>query len=374
MVAQRVEQQRTRRVAAVAAHLQVHVPVHAKIRSCIHVHVHSPADDADSCLLGLRPRAVLPQDIIFGCSPIGPRYMNMQGGISKDTRATLTATDSAAPAIHAALSAGIRYFDTAPLYGDCEDRLGEALASSPLGSQAIVITKCGKLIRRLCGNRHVASAPPRPFLPFSIPINERVLMNDYTARGAQLSLNESRERLGGRKVHTLRMHDVDGDEGAFEAATGPSGMLEGMRQLREAGEIVEVSFGMNANNEHKTITPGSGGLSLTPWDPSAIVDLLRAAGPGTFDSALLACATASAHPHAQTISHTDIGPASPERVGHIEWVARALCLAQVFVESVLTRRLASLAGVCSTGYPRAQRRDLERSVVCIRCPWAVRSA
>ena len=50
--------------------------------------------------------------------------------------------------IAAALTAGVRHFDTAPLYGDCEDRLGEALGSSPLGAEAAVVTKS------------VASAPP----------------------------------------------------------------------------------------------------------------------------------------------------------------------------------------------------------------------
>jgi len=52
-------------------------------------------------------------------------------------------------AVHAALAAGITRFDTAPLYGDSEDRLGAALAASPLGGTAKVCTKAGKLIRRL---------------------------------------------------------------------------------------------------------------------------------------------------------------------------------------------------------------------------------
>jgi D-threo-aldose 1-dehydrogenase len=45
---------------------------------------------------------------------------------------------------------------------------------------------------------------------------------------------------------------------------------------------------MNANNEHKTVTSGMGGLQETPWQPSAIIDLIRAAPAGCFDSALLA--------------------------------------------------------------------------------------
>lgn len=91
-----------------------------------------------------RRGVVAPSDIVFGCSPIGPRSSaptaNSNG--RGDTRRALADHESATPAIHAALEAGVRMFDTAPLYGDCEDRLGEALASSPLGSEAAVITKC----------------------------------------------------------------------------------------------------------------------------------------------------------------------------------------------------------------------------------------
>ena len=104
----------------------------------------------------LRPRgAVAPGDIIFGCSPIGPRIsaapVSGSGDVANgpgDTRKALAETESATPAIHAALRAGLRIFDTAPLYGACEDRLGEALGSSPLGAEAAVVTKS------------VASAPP----------------------------------------------------------------------------------------------------------------------------------------------------------------------------------------------------------------------
>jgi aryl-alcohol dehydrogenase-like predicted oxidoreductase len=67
--------------------------------------------------------------------------------------------------IHAALEAGIVDFDTAPLYGDSEDRLGHALAASPLGDKAVIYTKAGKLIRRICGNRQIALLGPQPWSP-----------------------------------------------------------------------------------------------------------------------------------------------------------------------------------------------------------------
>jgi hypothetical protein len=49
-----------------------------------------------------------------------------------------------------------------------------------------------------------------------------------------------------------------------------------------------VSLGMNANLDHKVVTPGAGGLETTDWDPSMIINLIKAVPSGTFDSALLA--------------------------------------------------------------------------------------
>ena len=96
------------------------------------------------------------------------------------------------------------------------------------------------------------------------------------------------ERMGGQRIHTLRMHDVDSIEGAFEQATSAEGMVAGMVRLREEGLIEEVSFGMNANDEHHTVTAGTGGLQETAWSADAIIDLIEAVPPGSFDTALLA--------------------------------------------------------------------------------------
>src|SRR5262245_23523356 len=45
--------------------------------------------------------------------------------------------------IHAALDAGVRWFDTARAYGDNERLLARALATHPRGAEARVITKGG---------------------------------------------------------------------------------------------------------------------------------------------------------------------------------------------------------------------------------------
>ena len=61
------------------------------------------------------------------------------------------------------------------------------------------------------------------------------------------------------RCHTLRIHDPDSIEGAMAAAVGPDGLIAGLRALRAAGKIENVSFGMNANLDHLVITPGAGG-------------------------------------------------------------------------------------------------------------------
>ena len=84
--------------------------------------------------------------------------------------------------MHAALEAGIVCFDTAPLYGDSEDRLGHGLRASPLGSSAQVITKAGKLLRH-----KDRLDTPVDWSPFAIPAEERERLPDYSRAGARRS-------------------------------------------------------------------------------------------------------------------------------------------------------------------------------------------
>ena len=230
----------------------------------------------------------------------------------------------------------------APLYGDSEDRLGHALGASPLGSQALIYTKAGKLVRRLCGNRQVALLGPQPWAPWAVPVGERCLLPDFSAAGAKKSYTESCERMGVSSVHTLRIHDPDSIEGAWDQAVGNYAHTQWVAcwgrsnftcclcggnsagrpyrwhrtaQSRRAHHrrvsryrlwrvyichrnpaidprfsvaCAFVGVGMNANAGHKVITPGAGGVETTDWTPDVIIDLIRAVPANTIDSALLA--------------------------------------------------------------------------------------
>mmetsp|Transcript_62613 Transcript_62613/g.183106 ORF Transcript_62613/g.183106 Transcript_62613/m.183106 type:complete len:380 (+) Transcript_62613:48-1187(+) len=247
---------------------------HQRMRQLL-LHVQGASADSHA----LAPRKLTPDDIIFGCGPI---VADRNGLIPQET---INA------AIHAALQSGITHFDTAPLYGDSEDRLGCALAASPHGSTAKVMTKAGKLIRRLKPNRDVARYGPIPWAPFAIPNDERVHVADYSAAGARRSLVESCERMGlaaNGGVHTLRIHDPDSIEGAWSQSVDAGGLIEGLMQLRTEGAIQHVSIGMNANVDHMTVTEHTGGEEQTPWDAALITGLIDRSPPGTFNSALLA--------------------------------------------------------------------------------------
>lgn len=126
----------------------------------------------------------------FGTAPIG----NLLRVVSEeDAQATLAA----------AWTAGMRYFDTAPLYGAglSETRLNHFLRGKPR-SQYIVSTKVGRVLQ-VC--------PPKERLGigkfFDIPSRREVY--DYSYDGIMRSFEFSLERLGLDSVEILFVHDID---------------------------------------------------------------------------------------------------------------------------------------------------------------------
>ena len=189
---------------------------------------------------------ITPDDIIVGCAPLQTR-----SGTDKEA-GHLDAC------VHACLEAGMVRFDTAPKYGDAEDVLGRGLANSPLGDTAIIYTKVGKYQRWSRGSPPQISGPIDPWVPFSVPKDDRAMVPDYSKAGAAQSMKESMDRMQVERCHTLRLHDPDSIEGAMELALDPeTGIVAGLRELRAAGIIQNVSFGMNANKDHLVITPVS---------------------------------------------------------------------------------------------------------------------
>jgi D-threo-aldose 1-dehydrogenase len=145
---------------------------------------------------------------------------------------TEVADEEARGVVEAAWAAGVRLFDTAPLYGYglAERRLGAVLGDRPRGAFTLA-TKVGRLLR--------AGAPPDPGQNFRgvPPVNP---VFDFSYDGALRSVTESLERLGLDRVDVVHIHDPDDH---FDEALG--GAYPALDRLRREGMIGAVGAGMN---------------------------------------------------------------------------------------------------------------------------------
>jgi D-threo-aldose 1-dehydrogenase len=143
--------------------------------------------------------------------------------------AALSEADAVAT-VDAAWDAGLRWFDTAPLYGHglSEQRLGNALRRRPR-DEMMVASKVGW--------RLLPGADPD-----SIFVDAPALRptHNYSASAIEQSLADSLERLGLERLDVLHVHDPDDHEG--EAYDGAFPLLA---RWRDEGRIGAVGAGMN---------------------------------------------------------------------------------------------------------------------------------
>jgi D-threo-aldose 1-dehydrogenase len=159
----------------------------------------------------------------------------------------------------AAWAGGVRYFDTAPWYGNtlAEHRLGHFLRQQPRPSFAVstpsfavstpsfaVSTKVGRVYRRSRGPDDPPHGPWAGGLPF-------VLRFDYGYDGVMRSYEDSLQRLGLARVDLLVIHDIDlgyhGDHAGIERCFRQleDGGLRALQELKSAGEIGGYGAGIN---------------------------------------------------------------------------------------------------------------------------------
>jgi D-threo-aldose 1-dehydrogenase len=150
----------------------------------------------------------------------------------------VVADEAARATIDRAWELGLRFFDTAPLYGHglSEERLGAALACRPRGD-FVLATKVGRLLR--------AGAPPDDTQlsgglkrwPGVSPVNP---VFDFSYDGVLRSVEESLERLGLGRIDVLHIHNPDEH---YEQAR--RGAYRALDRLRLDGTIDAVGAGMN---------------------------------------------------------------------------------------------------------------------------------
>jgi D-threo-aldose 1-dehydrogenase len=153
--------------------------------------------------------------------------------------------DDARETLEAAWNAGIRYFDTAPLYGHglSEMRLGRLLRDKPR-RDFLLSTKVGRLLEP-CRPEEADSGIYKATPPFRIRY-------DYSYDGVMRSYEASLVRLGVDRIDILFVHDVDarthGGRTQSEARIRElvdDGGWRALDDLRRSGAIAAIGAGVN---------------------------------------------------------------------------------------------------------------------------------
>jgi D-threo-aldose 1-dehydrogenase len=235
--------------------------------------------------------------------------------------------------VAAALESGIAYIDTAPHYGFglSERRVGAALRLLDPEGKVVISTKVGRLLRPIARGAAIRHgfAEAAPFEP----------VFDYGYDAVMRSFEESRFRLGRRRVDVLLAHDLGrathGADHERHYRTFFEGGYRAMRELREAGEVGAIGLGVNEWQIcEEAMRDGEFDLFLlagryTLLEQSALDSFLPACAGrnigivigGPYNSGILAEGTKGPGPH-----HFNYEPAPEaviERVRRIEAVCEA---------------------------------------------------
>jgi D-threo-aldose 1-dehydrogenase len=171
----------------------------------------------------------------FGAAPLGNLYR-------------AHSEEEAQTALAAAWEAGIRYFDTAPLYGLglSETRINHFLRGRAR-SDYLLSTKVGRLLK-------VSAPEERTGIGKFFDTPSRKEVYDYSHDGVMRSLEASLERLGVDKVDILFVHDIDvfnhksvtmRDQRIGELMAKGTGGYHALLKLRDQKVIKAFGAGIN---------------------------------------------------------------------------------------------------------------------------------
>jgi D-threo-aldose 1-dehydrogenase len=142
----------------------------------------------------------------------------------------------------AAWAAGLRYFDTAPLYGHglSERRLGAALRDRPRGD-FVLSTKVGRRLE--------ARAPAAAAGGVYVDVPPVLPVYDYGYEGTLRSVEASLDRLGLDRVDVLFVHDVGahthGADGERTVRETLGGAVPALERLRREARVRAIGVGVN---------------------------------------------------------------------------------------------------------------------------------
>ncbi|WP_147803824.1 aldo/keto reductase [Alkalicoccus halolimnae] len=163
----------------------------------------------------------------FGTAPLGNMFRDIPEDEAKKT-------------VEAAWDNGIRYFDTAPLYGAglSEIRLGKVL-SQYNRDDFVLSTKVGRLILDETEEKEGLFANGR----------KNKVIDDYTGEATLRSLKESMERLQTDRIDYVYVHDISpdfqGDEWLAKFEEARTGAFRELERLKKEGVIKDWGIGVN---------------------------------------------------------------------------------------------------------------------------------
>ncbi|UPG92717.1 aldo/keto reductase [Luteibacter aegosomatissinici] len=165
----------------------------------------------------------------FGGAPLGNMFRTVSEAQAEET-------------LHTAWESGIRYFDTAPVYGTglSEHRFGHALRMRPRG-EFVLSTKVGRMLLP----NPSSDGNFGPFvsgLPFDVEY-------DYSYDAAKRSIDDSLQRLGLSSIDIVYIHDIAEDAHGtgwrplFDGAM--KGAARALAELKHEGVIKAWGLGVN---------------------------------------------------------------------------------------------------------------------------------
>lgn len=171
----------------------------------------------------------------FGTAPLGNMYRNIP-------------EEEAIATVDTAWDNGVRYFDTAPLYGSglAEIRLGEAL-SKRNRDDYFLSTKVGRIISDELEDPSTRDLGEKGGL-FEFGRKNKII-NDYSADATLRSIEDSLKRLKTDRLDFVYIHDVAqdfyGDEWISQFEIARTGAFRALTQLRDEGVIKGWGLGVN---------------------------------------------------------------------------------------------------------------------------------
>ena len=177
----------------------------------------------------------------FGRVPIEVTALSL-GGVALGNLFSAIPETQAGHVVAEAWDAGIRYYDTAPLYGHgiAELRLGHALRHQKRDA-FVVSSKVGRLLK----------PRPRAEINFGgwVDVTPFELVYDYSYDGTMRAFEDSLQRLAIERMEICFIHDIDvftrGAEQPEVFRQAMDGCFKALDKLRSEGVVKAIGVGVN---------------------------------------------------------------------------------------------------------------------------------